>query len=51
MDGFSSLITDLVKANGLAEAQIHQKRAVLTLPGFFRPTKLWDLLEIGRAHV
>jgi len=44
MDGFVSLILDIVKANGLANADIHQRRAVLTLPGFFRPTKLWDLL-------
>ena len=44
MDGFVSLILDIVKANGLANANIHQRRAVLTLPGFFRPTKLWDLL-------
>ncbi len=46
MDGFVALITDLIRANGLAQADIHQKRALLTLPGFFRPTKLWDLLVI-----
>ncbi|THD36699.1 MAG: restriction endonuclease [Sphingomonas sp.] len=44
MDGFTALIIDLVKRNGLAHAQIHQNRALLTLPGYFRPTKLWDLL-------
>lgn len=44
MDDFAELITDLVKANGLEHAQIHQKKGVLTLPGYFRPTKLWDLL-------
>ena len=46
MDGFIALIIDLVKANGLDDAEIYQKRAVLTLPGYFRPTKLWDLLII-----
>ena len=46
MDGFVALIFDIVRANGLAYANIHQRRAVLTLPGFFRPTKLWDLLVI-----
>ncbi len=46
MDGFIALIVDIVKANGLPEAEIHLERAVLTLPGFFRPTKLWDLLVI-----
>jgi hypothetical protein len=44
MDGFLALIIDIVKANGLRAAAIHEKRAVLTLPGYFRPTKLWDVL-------
>lgn len=44
MDGFLALVLDIVRANGLEHAQIHETRAVLTLPGFFRPTKLWDLL-------
>lgn len=44
MDSFIDLIIDIVKANGLAHAQIHLNKGVLTLPGYFRPTKLWDLL-------
>jgi type II restriction enzyme len=44
MDEFLALITDLIRANGLEDAQIHERRAVLTLPGYFRPTKLWDML-------
>lgn len=51
MDGFSNLVIDLVKANGLANAEIHQQRAVLTLPGYFRPTKLWDLLVIDKGRL
>ena len=51
MDGFSELVIDLVRANGLPNAQIHQKRAVLTLPGFFRPSKLWDLLVIDNGRL
>ena len=50
-DGFASLEIDLVRANGLAHAQICQQRAVLTLPGFFRPTKLWDLLVMDRGRL
>lgn len=46
MDGFIAMILDVVKANGMPNADIHLDRAVLTLPGFFRPTKLWDLLVI-----
>lgn len=46
MDGFIALVIDLVHANGLGHARILQQRAVVTLPGYFRPTKLWDLLVI-----
>lgn len=46
MDGFVALVIDIIRANGLRHAAIHQKRALLTLPGYFRPTKLWDLLVI-----
>jgi type II restriction enzyme len=51
MDGFTALIIDLVRANGLASATIHQKRALLALPGFFRPTKLWDLLVLHNGKL
>lgn len=51
MDGFIALIIDIVEANGLAHAKIHQQRAVLTLPGYFRPTKLWDLLVIEKGQL
>jgi len=51
MDGFLDLIVEIVKANGLAKADIHQKRAVVTLPGYFRPTKLWDLLVIHQGQL
>lgn len=51
MDGFIALVIDIVEANGLAHAQIHQQRAVLTLPGYFRPTKLWDLLVIHKGQL
>jgi Restriction endonuclease XhoI len=46
MDGFAALMIDLVHANGLGHASIFRNRAALTLPGFFRPTKLWDVLVI-----
>ena len=35
MNGFVELVIDIVKANGLAHADIHQQRKVLTLPGYF----------------
>ncbi len=51
MDGFIALILDIIHANGLAHANIYHKRAVLTLPGFFRPTKLWDLLVVHKGEL
>ena len=51
MNGFVALVLDVVRANGLAHAEIHQKRAMLTLPGFFLPTKLWDILVIHRSEL
>ena len=51
MDGFVALIKDIVRANGLAHAQLHLERRVLTLPGYFRPTKLWDLLVMNQGRL
>jgi len=51
MDGFLALMLDIVRANGLAHAEIHQNRAALTLPGYFRPTKLWDLLVTHQGEL
>lgn len=51
MNGFLSLVLDIIKANGLAHAEVHQNRAMLTLPGYFRPTKLWDLLVMYKGEL
>ena len=51
MDGFISLMIDLIKDNGLTHADIHFGKAVLTLPGFFRPTKIWDVLVIHQNRL
>lgn len=51
MDGFVSLVIDLVKGNGLGRAEVHQTSAVVTLPGYFRPTKKWDLLVINEGRL
>ena len=51
MDGFLALLLDLIKANGLADAEIYQNRAMLTLPGYFRPTKSWDLLVLYKGEL
>lgn len=45
MDGFVDLFTDLIAGAGIAPEFIFRKRA-MELPGFFRPTKEWDLLVV-----
>lgn len=49
MNGFVNLMAELVQGNGLKHAEIHLNHRVLTLPGFFRPTKLWDMIIIDRG--
>jgi hypothetical protein len=51
MDGFLALIKDVVHRNGLENAEICLNRRVLTLPGYFRPTKLWDLLVMNEGRL
>ncbi len=45
MDGFIDLITDLTVEAGADKSNIFQNKH-LELPGFFRPTKEWDLLLV-----
>lgn len=45
MDGFIDLFTGLVTQAGIPGPYIFRKKAV-ELPGFFRPTKEWDLLVV-----
>lgn len=45
MDGFIELITELLLSCGVKKEYIF-KDASLELPGFFRPTKEWDLMVI-----
>lgn len=45
MSGFSELITALLVEAGVDRQHIFQEKA-LELPGFFRPTKKWDLLVV-----
>ncbi len=50
MDGFCSLVDWLLRQNGLGEASIYV-RAKRELPGFFRPTKDWDMIVVHDGHL
>jgi len=45
MDGFINLLADLVVAAGVGREEIFYHKRV-ELPGFYRPTKEWDLLVV-----
>ena len=44
LDGFVSLLAELLLEAGLPDSTIHT--ASTTLPGYFRPTKNWDLVVV-----
>jgi hypothetical protein len=45
MGGFIELFTRLIRAAGLEQKFVQTKKS-LELPGYFRPTKEWDLLVV-----
>lgn len=51
MDGFLALARELVVRNGLSDANICLRQRVLTLPGYFRPTKQWDMLVVNEGRL
>ncbi|ODS31953.1 MAG: Type-2 restriction enzyme PaeR7I [Candidatus Scalindua rubra] len=50
MDGFINLFTNLILDAGIDRRFVFQKKS-LELPGFFRPTKEWDLLVVKNSHL
>ena len=50
MDGMCKLVQLILTENGLAEASIFV-RSNRELPGFFRPTKDWDMLVVHEGHL
>lgn len=50
MDGFIRLFTEIIGDAGMDERYVFRKR-LLELPGFFRPTKEWDLVVVKSGHL
>lgn len=51
LNGFVKLIGDLLVESGLSDATIHTGRRLAILPGYFRPTKEWDLIVVVDGHL
>jgi len=50
MDGFISLFVNLIKSAGIERKYIFEKKC-MELPGFFRPTKEWDILVVKNGQL
>lgn len=50
MDGFLNLLAEILRESGVHESELFFRKSV-ELPGFFRPTKEWDLLIVREGHL
>ena len=46
LDGFVQLVQDVLMESGLSRVAVHTRKRDVVLPGFFRPTKEWDLIVV-----
>jgi len=46
IDGFIRLMAALLAESGIAKYQIHVEKKQVVLPGWFRPTKEWDIVAV-----
>jgi len=51
LDGFLWVIRDLLKDAGIPNAEVFTGQVDSYLPGYFRPTKRWDLLAITDGNL
>ncbi len=51
MESFRDMIVDVIKRNGPKDVVIHRDKSLVVLPGFFRPTKQWDVLAVHRDRL
>lgn len=50
MDGFCNVIREVLRDSGLPDADVHLDKK-LQLPGYFRPTKNWDMVVVSRGRL
>lgn len=50
MDGFIKTISDLMVAVGVRQSDIYTRHK-LELPGYYRPTKEWDIVVVSNGHL
>jgi len=50
LDGFADLLSTILTENGVPPESIHQSKRV-EIPGYFRPTKKWDLVVVANEKL
>lgn len=51
MNGFIETLTRLMVDSGVRESDIHFRGVSTPLPGFFRPTKRWDMIVVSDGRL
>ncbi len=51
MDSFRNMIIDVIKRTGPKGVIVHRDKSLVVLPGFFRPTKQWDVLAVHNGRL
>lgn len=52
LDGFVRMVQQIIIDNGIPDAEVFTDgRHGMTLPGFYRPTKNWDLLVVSKGRL
>ena len=51
LDAFRDMIVDVVNRHGPEGCEVHRGKTMVVLPGFFRPTKQWDLLIVFQKRL
>ena len=51
MNGFARTITELMGGAGVKESDVYSGRGLADLPGFYRPTKEWDIVVVVEGEL
>lgn len=51
MDGFVRTISESLVGAGVQRSSIYTRRGMAELPGYYRPTKGWDIVVVHQGHL
>lgn len=49
LDGFARILRTLLIESGVEESDVYSRKGKTFLPGYYRPTKQWDLVVVSRG--